>query len=520
MRTHFNLILCIMLLNLTACKDWLDLQPEGEVAEEQLFSSGEGYRSVLNGLYQAMGSASLYGREMTWGMIDCMGQYYTFGDDKTYSDLYKEAAVFNYTTNNVEKVIESIWRKAFNVVANANNLIQNIEKASPDLFKGREMERKLIMGEAYACRALIHFDLLRLFAPAPVNDDGGNYVPYVETYPNIQANGIGVKPYMEKVIADLERARELVMEFDTSALGRSVSASGKARFQNKLEWDMVGYNDINADAFFQGRGYRLSYYSIMALLARAYQYVDRHDDAFELAEKLIDYEVKGDYYTYQLYKDDFTDYRSNSANNRRDLKVISNLMFAAYNERAYEELELDNYYKKQTSSSGSNWLILNLNALNLFTSLQGTDESTLDYRRKYMIFLADGTYPLSGKWYLSDNEEVRDENVTIIPIIRGTEMHYIVAEYYARQNNFGEAQKILNALRMARGCVEGLQVDSWDSFVNALVNDARREWIAEGQLFYLYKRLNANVDFGRQGVKNRPLERGEYLLPIPSNQSL
>lgn len=67
------------------------------------------------------------------------------------------------------------------------------------------MERKMIMGEAYACRALIHFELLRLFAPALVNDDGRTYIPYVESYPVLSASKLGVKPYLEKVIADLEK---------------------------------------------------------------------------------------------------------------------------------------------------------------------------------------------------------------------------------------------------------------------------------------------------------------------------
>ncbi len=60
------------------------------------------------------------------------------------------------------------------------------------------MERKMITGEAYACRALIHFELLRLFAPAPVNDDGRAYIPYIESYPVLSATKLGVKPVLEK----------------------------------------------------------------------------------------------------------------------------------------------------------------------------------------------------------------------------------------------------------------------------------------------------------------------------------
>lgn len=113
----------------------------------------------------------------------------------------------------MKSTIDNIWKDGFNVVANANNLIQNLENASSDLFAGGKTEREMILGEAYACRALMHFDLLRLFAPALVHDEGEQRVPYVEEYPNIQPNGIGVKPFLEKVIRDLKTARSLTIRF-------------------------------------------------------------------------------------------------------------------------------------------------------------------------------------------------------------------------------------------------------------------------------------------------------------------
>ena len=59
---------------------------------------------------------------------------------------------------------------------------------------------------------------------------------------------------------------------------------------------------------------------------------------------------------------------------------------------------------------------------------------------------------------------------------------------------------------------------SWDGFVKELILDARREWISEGQLFYLYKRLNADIEFNR--AESRPLKREEYLVPVPADQFL
>ena len=44
-------VLGIALWSLTGCTDWLDVQPVDQVAEEQMFTSEEGFRQGLNGVY-------------------------------------------------------------------------------------------------------------------------------------------------------------------------------------------------------------------------------------------------------------------------------------------------------------------------------------------------------------------------------------------------------------------------------------------------------------------------------------
>ena len=177
---------------------------------------------------------------------------------------------------------------------------------------------------------------------------------------------------------------------------------------------------------------------------------------------------------------------------------------------------LDNALK-YTESGGS--IHIEVQKQELFYNSQGDDESNLDYRSKYMIYLAGGQFPVSGKWYCSDDELIRERNVTILPVIRATEMQYIMAEYYAREQNYVEAYRILNEIRSDRGCVVTIDGGaSWDGFVKELILDARREWISEGQLFYLYKRLNADIEFNR--AESRPLKREEYLVPVPADQFL
>ena len=67
-----------------------------------------------------------------------------------------------------------------------------------------------------------------------------------------------------------------------------------------------------------------------------------------------------------------------------------------------------------------------------------------------MIFPALEVIPVSAKWYVySKNPDVA-EHLKISPVIRLTEMNYILAECHARNGNYGEAYGILNNIRAGR----------------------------------------------------------------------
>ena len=51
---------------LFSCNGWLDVRPEDEIAEEDVFSSGNGFRHALNGIYYSMESGNMYGMQLTW----------------------------------------------------------------------------------------------------------------------------------------------------------------------------------------------------------------------------------------------------------------------------------------------------------------------------------------------------------------------------------------------------------------------------------------------------------------------
>lgn len=80
------------------------------------------------------------------------------------------------------------------------------------------------------------------------------------------------------MIQDLEKAKNLVWSFDST---------NKMDLNNRFEEKGVGEN-----RFFKGRGYRLNYYAIQAMLARVYMYAGKTTEALQYAEGLIEYQKK------------------------------------------------------------------------------------------------------------------------------------------------------------------------------------------------------------------------------------
>ena len=54
------------------------------------------------------------------------------------------------------------------IFASCNNIIRQVEKKDSTFFEYGEVEKNMVLGEMYGVRALLHFEVYRLFAPAPV----------------------------------------------------------------------------------------------------------------------------------------------------------------------------------------------------------------------------------------------------------------------------------------------------------------------------------------------------------------
>lgn len=490
MKIKIFLMSALLLLSFQSCSKWLDVTPKDTIAEEDLFKVATGYRNALNGVYKQMSSNSLYGKELSWGMLDVLAQSYTDYRLNT-SHVYSDFAKYDYTDESTKPYLENIWTKAYNTIANCNNLIGRITDETAATFKGGELEKNLIMGEAYAVRAFLHLDILRLFAAAPVAESDEAYIPYYDKFPSLGEPNIKTSVALEKIIADLQRAQELVAPFDT------INTNSRWLLLNRYRFTTVGVpTELLSDLFYSHRGYRMNYYAITAILARAYNYAGQHSEAAIEANKIIDARLE-EGSPARLFT--FTPFSEVSTNR----KLTDDLIFTLSNLKLYENYLP--YYQGVNESVTP--LILNIDRGNLFED-----------KRDYRIGLYEVSNYTNYKSLKNVAPSVASTQTKIIedmlPIIRMSEMYFIIAESHADKGDFIAAANSIDEVRWGRNCEKGkLYITDMTSFRNTLIKEVRRECIDEGQLFYYYKKFNIKPSYAMSSEKS-------FILPRPQSEDI
>ena len=219
---------------------------------------------AVNGVYRNLSSTSLYGQNLTWGFASAIGHNYQ-STSRIYLPygLY-EVASFDWENASAQSLTGSIWATGYNVIANCNDIIQQVISKDTSFFGEGKMEKDMILGEMYGVRALVHFDLFRLFCPAPITQNTGRAIPYVTKYPDLQPSYQDAPAFMDSVIMDMTRAQSLLAVVDTVFNRRqNTSVEHRVRSEGK------GLVD-SPDDFFLYRATRMNYFAANALLARMY----------------------------------------------------------------------------------------------------------------------------------------------------------------------------------------------------------------------------------------------------------
>jgi hypothetical protein len=411
-------------------------------------------------------------------------------EDSYYNVSYRYMAAGDYANAYSTTLIDPIWEQGYKTIANCNNVIMYIEQEDPAIFPEGETERDMILGEMLGVRAMIHFDLLRLFTPATEVDDGKLYMPYATVFPDRQPSHLTVSAMLEHIIADLERAKNLLADCDTV-----YNASRMSSYTNRLQ----SGGGLSATTFFSTRGTRFNYFAALAILARAYQWRDGSGDqqrAYEAARQVYHFSTDKTWFAFTP--------ATNLATTETSIhrKMPQDILFALYNNNMYTIVA------SATINSSSSFYLKN------DTYLFASDPD--DFRIN--LINADKT---SRRWSMPTSTQSGYPTADIIkyqgplaPVVRLSEMIYIMCEYLSG-TDMPQAVTLLEKIRTARGAKALLGSPSREDFLQALYLEMTREFLSEGQTFYLYKRLNAPI-YNGLGLMDMT---GRYVLPLPYSES-
>lgn len=481
---------------LASCSDWLDIYPADEIKEEYLFSTGDGYRTALNGIYRKMSTFDLYGSNLSWGLIDAWGQVYYIDQapDNGGGKAMKKIAALNFKNSELVPTTDAMWNAAWNIVANCNELAQKTASADSTLFRRRDWERKMILGEAIGLRAFMQFDLLRVYAPAPSSvgfaDDKRTFIPYVDSYPSYVNNHQTVAYCLDKIIKDLTEAQTILLDVD-----KTTSLGSGSRFQTSTSGE---------NAFYGARGYRLNYYAVTAELARVYLYAGKNKEAYAEAKKIIDEEQDTGY-----FKASTSSYNFENGN----MKMTDDVIFALYS-----PTELVDWDYEINRTSADYYLCQDAGVVD---DMYGKELDT-DFRAKYLLeSVYYGYYyrPLKYKQQ-ADGLTYAQVNNQTIPMLRMSEVYYIAAEAIY-DTNPTEALGYLSLVKKGRGIrnADLSGVTNKETFLSALMSDARREFTGEGQTLFMYKRMNKPVKASSKYSDDFLPTDDKVVLPQPESEN-
>ena len=228
MKRYYKSLICASLLSIligatSGCAD-LNIQPPLDISNETALSTADGLQNGLNGAYSLLRGGSLYGGNLV-GAVEILADHVVVGGGG-FGQL--EMARRGMTFFNPEG--RGIWQDGYNAINRVNNIIE----AAPRV-QTTDANRNRIVGECLAIRAMMHFEIVRLFA-LPWNATSGNShrgIPLRTESTKGAANAVirpsSVAEVYAQIVNDLNQAIELLPESNPQKINRWVARAFLAR---------------------------------------------------------------------------------------------------------------------------------------------------------------------------------------------------------------------------------------------------------------------------------------------------
>lgn len=477
------IVLFMSMFAFTSCAGWLTIKPDDMVDQGDLTSTPEGVMKALNGVYLDLANNSSYGRDYSCATIEVLAQQYAINPDGMSAHRFHSQ--YKYTEKAVKGTMDSMWQKPYNQIANLNNLLTDIS-TKEEMFSPTDIELNYdyIVGECTALRAMLHFDLFRLFGPMyNASTENNLSLPYYTTIKNDANAYVPAKEFLNMVMTDLQTAEKLLVK------DINMSKEQFAKYHRNM---------------------RLNFFAVKALQARVLLYMGKPTEAYEIASDMVG---GGKYHDAVSRLFPFVSPTDINNPQGPDRMFYSELLFC-FNNSKRGNIH-DDMFSYQLSKDYQ--YAPRLDAINaLFSADEGKN---VDYR-----FLTWKESPGNGKdiefqKFVNIDDTNLPERTRIQSLVRLGELYLIAAETAPSQD---ERVNYIEMLRIARGLNFGSVSDSeksgWDA---TILSEYRRELYGEGQVFFYYKRkATVSLMSGYAGAGQMfSMGPAQYVVPLPESET-
>ena len=451
----------------TSCEGFLDITPDGQVKRDEMLATNEGVEDALYGVYAKLRNTTLYGQEMYFSSLEIMSQtLYCYGNTGVTA-----LGQYDYNNTTVKNVFAMIWNDMYNNISNVNSVLN-----APLVDGANAYPANIYKGEALALRAMMHFDLMRLFAEQITVNPNAKGIPYATEFSLKTPDFETLAENYNHVLADLQEAERLLAD------------------EGEYE---------NTTSFMTDRQIHLNLHAVRALMARVFLTKGDKEKALEYAEKVI-------------------------AQSGRQLKtkteVINDVAGVLSKKECLFGVYFSGFYTQVSAKLQQTISYSSLDLRGDFMEMYEKGVSGLDFRTTAYFTSVDmgGTakYRLSkftDIYDLQNNASARPADlIQGINMIRLPEMYYIAAECLL-DKDYPKALDYFNEVVTNRG-LDALSGEGEETLTQEVINTERyKEMIGEGQTFFNMKRQNLSIPSYDNSVTYRP-EDGIYVVPIPDSE--
>ncbi|WP_295116536.1 RagB/SusD family nutrient uptake outer membrane protein [uncultured Chitinophaga sp.] len=480
----------------SSCNKWLDVKPEAETTKDELFKTQKGFRDALTGAYINMKSGDVYGSSLMWGNIEFMARNWDVVN--TSNVALTALANANYNEATVREWLDKTYAGLYKVVAGVNSILENI-----DIQKGvfTDDNYALLKGESLALRAFMHFDVLRMFGPMPDNPGTTAILPYVKEVSHQIITPVSYQEFAREILADLDAAEALLKDVDPLTQYSLAELNPSAT---------SGLPPVIADNYYMYRQIRMNYYAVLALKARVYMWLSasdatNKDNAVKYAQMVIDAKDHLGQPTFRLGREsdrvagDFTMSPEHiAALSVYNLESVANGAFGETGSLVRNDFNIqDGYY------------YLN----NLFPVAERTSDVRWTGLWSYKTSAGNTSYVMYKKFIQRGSFPVLQ-----VPLLRLSEMYLILTEC-ATTKEAAEGFYRTYAAQKGIPFVNGFNISPWENDrKNKLIREYVREFYAEGQTFFAYKRFNVLALPQSWTATYYTATSARYIVPKPDRE--